>query len=63
MCYLRDDAASNYDRKTNARPIDSIHDILRCLSLVQYLLEDRNANMRELTHMRLKGADGLSNLL
>ena len=34
---------SNYDRKTDARPIDTIHDILRCLSLVQSVLKGRKA--------------------
>ena len=32
-----------YDRKTAARPFDTIHDILRCLSLAQSLLKGRNA--------------------
>ena len=32
-----------YDRKTAARPFDTIHDILRCLSLAQSILKGRNA--------------------
>ena len=48
----------------DARPFDTINDILRCLSLVQSLYEDRNApnwRKREPTHMRLSGTDKLSN--
>ena len=36
-------SALNYDRKTDARPFETIEGILRCLSLVQSLLKDRNA--------------------
>ena len=32
-----------YDRKTAARPFDTIHDILRSLSLVKALIKDQNA--------------------
>ena len=32
-----------YDRKTAARPFDTIHDNLRSLSLVQFLLQGRNS--------------------
>ena len=32
-----------YDRKTAARPFDTIHDILRSLSLAQALLKRRNS--------------------
>ena len=42
-CDLADVPASIYDRKTAARPFDTIHDILRCLSLAQSLLKGRNA--------------------
>ena len=58
-CDLTDFQASIYDRKIDARPFDTIHDILRCLSLVQFLLEDRNAPIwrkREPTHIRLSGS-------
>ena len=57
--------ASIYDRKMDARPFDTIHDILRRLSLVQYLLKGRNAPIRckrEPTHMRLSGTDRLTKL-
>ena len=41
-CDLTDVQASMYERKTAARPFDTIHDILRSLSLVQSLLKGRN---------------------
>ena len=41
-CDLADVPASMYERKMDARPFDTIHDIIQCLSLVQSLLEDRN---------------------
>ena len=44
-CALTDVSASNYNRKTDARPFDTIHDILRCLSLVQSLIKCRNASI------------------
>ena len=53
---------SIYDIKMNAQPFDTIHDILRWLSLVQPLQEDRNAPIwrkREPTHMRLSRTDRL----
>ena len=40
---LTDVPASRYDRKTAARPFDSIHDILRSISLAQSFLKGRNA--------------------
>ena len=43
-CVLTNDSASINDRKTDARPFYTIHDILRCLSLVQLL---RKAEMRQ----------------
>ena len=55
-----------YDRKTAARPFDTIHDILRCLSLAQSLLKGRNAPIwrkRAPTHMTLSGTDGLTRTL
>ena len=55
-CILTDVPASNYATKTDGRPFDTIHDILRCLSRVQSLLKGRNAPIwrkREHTHMRL----------
>ena len=42
-CGLKDVSASIYDRKTDARPFDTIHDILRFLSLAQSLRKSRNA--------------------
>ena len=60
---LTDVPASIYDRKTAARPFDTIHDILRSLSLVQSLLKDRNSpnwRHRAPTHMNLSGTEGLS---
>ena len=61
-CGLTDVPASIYDRKTAARPFDTNHNILRCLSLSQFLLKGRNApiwRMRAPAHMRLLGTDGL----
>ena len=64
-CDLTDVPASIYDRKINARPFDIGRfqkDILRCLSLVRFLLKDRNSPLwrkREPTHMRLSGTDRL----
>ena len=58
---LTDVPASIYDRKMDARPFDTIHDIL--LSLVESLLKGRNASIwrkREPTHMRLSGAHELN---
>ena len=56
--------AKIYDIKPAARPFDMmIHDILRSLRLVEYLLKDRNApiwRQRDPPHMRLLGTDGLS---
>ena len=63
MCDLTDVLASIYDRKMDARPFDTIHDILRCLCLVQSLLEARNAPIwrkRKPTHMRLSETDRLN---
>ena len=60
--YLADVSVSNYDTKTDARPFDTINDILRCLSLVQSLLKGRNPPIwcwRAPTPMRLSGTDGL----
>ena len=54
-----------YDRKNAARPFDTIHDILRSLSLVNSLLKGRNAPIwrkRVPTHMRLSVTDGLNGL-
>ena len=42
-CDLLDVPASIYDRKMDARPFDTINDILRGLSLAQSLLKRRNA--------------------
>ena len=44
-CDSTDVLASMYDRKTAARSFDTIHDILRSLSLAQYFLKGRNANL------------------
>ena len=60
---LTDVPASLHDRKTVARPFDTIHDILQCLSLVQSLLKDQNAPIwrkREPTRTGLSGSDGLN---
>ena len=51
------------DRKTAARPFDTIHDIPRSLSLAESLLKGRNTpilRQREPTQMRLPGTDGLN---
>ena len=62
-CDLTEVKASIYDRKYAARPFDSIHDILRCVSLVQSLQKGRNAPIwrkREPTHLRPSGTDRLT---
>ena len=59
---MTDVQAAMYDRKTAARPFDTISDILRSLSLVQSLLKARNSpNWRERapTHMNLSVTEGL----
>ena len=64
-CGLTDVPGSIYAqfmRKIAAQPFDSIHDALRSLSPVQYLLECRPVpiwRLREPTHIRLPGTDGL----
>ena len=60
---LSDVQASMNDRKTAARPFDTIHDVLPSLSLVQSLRNGRNAPIwrhRVPTHMILSGTDGLN---
>ena len=64
-CHFTDVPAKIYDRTMVARHFDAIHDILRCLGLVQYLLKRQNAPIRrkrEPTHMRLSGTDRLTNV-
>ena len=64
-CDLTDVPASIYE-KMDARPFDPIHDVLRCLSLVQSLLKGRNAPIwrkREQTHMRLLETDRLTPII
>ena len=64
-CNWTDFLASIFDRKMDARPFDTIHDI-RCLSLAQSLLKRRNTSIwrkREPTHMRLSGTGGLNKML
>ena len=56
-------SASIYDRKRNARPFATTHDILWCLRFVQSLLKGRSAPIwrtLEPTHMRLSGTDRLN---
>ena len=63
ISHLTDGQAWNYDRKTDARPFDTIQDILRCLSLVQPLLKGRNAPIwrkRDPMHMRPSRTHGLT---
>ena len=43
MCALTDARASIYDINISARLFDTLHDILRCLGLVQSLLKGQNA--------------------
>ena len=38
----------------DARPFDTIHDVLWCLSLVQSLFKDRNAPIRRIQNRRVK---------
>ena len=60
--YVLFDRCSLYHRNYAARPFDTIHDILRSLSLVQYLPKGRNApiwRQRMPTHMILSGTDRL----
>ena len=42
-CDFTDVSASIYDRKAPARTFDTIHDNLRCLSLVQSILKGQNS--------------------
>ena len=52
-----------YDRKMDARPSDTTHDILWWLSLVQSLFKGRNVPIwrkREPTQMKLSGTDRLN---
>ena len=63
-CDLTDVPASNNDRKTDARPLNTFHDILRFISrdFSVTVLKGRDAPIwrnLELTHIRLSGADGL----
>ena len=61
-CDLTDVSASIYDIKIDARPFDTIHDILRGLSLAQSLFKGRNARLcrkQEPTLIRLSGTDRL----
>ena len=58
---LRDVQALMYDRKTAARPFETIHDILRSLSLVQSLPKARNSpnwRQRAPTHSNMSGTEG-----
>ena len=60
--YVLFDRCSMYDRKNAARPFDTIHDILRSLSLVQSLPKGWNALIWRQpmpTHMILSGTDRL----
>ena len=41
-CDSTDVSASKYDRKPAAQPFNTIHDIIRSLSLMQSLLKGRN---------------------
>ena len=55
---LTDVPALIYDRLKGARPFDTIHEILRCLSLVQTPPRGRNAPIWD-CHVRLSGTDRL----
>ena len=58
-CDLTDVQASIYDRKMDAQSFDTIDDIQRFFSLLQSLLESRNARIgRKLEP--LSGIDGLN---
>ena len=64
MCDLTDVPPSIYDRKIDARPFDTTHDIVRALSRVQSRLEVRKAPIWrkwEPTHMRLSVTHRLRN--
>ena len=55
-CDFTDGPASIFDQNMNARPFDTLHDMLRFLSFVESLIEDRNAPIwrkGEPTHLRL----------
>ena len=54
MFDLTDVSASTYDRRMDARPFDTINDILRCLSLAQSLLKGRNAPIWHIGNRRVK---------
>ena len=53
-CDLTDVTASSYDRKTDARPFDTIHNILQCVNLVQSILRDRNVPIWRIRNRRVK---------
>ena len=53
-CDSTDVSASNYDRKMDARLFDTIHDISRCLRLVQWLLKERNTPIWRIGNRRVK---------
>ena len=64
---LTDFPSSIYDIKSAAQPFDTIHDILRSLSLAKFLLKDRNASIWRIENREVKplwrgGKEGLSNL-
>ena len=65
-CDSTDVSAPIYDRKTTARPFDTIHGIIRCLSLVQSLFKGPNASIwhqRGPMRMKLSGTDELTHLI
>ena len=53
-CDLKDVPASMHHRKTAARLFDIIYDILRSLSLTQYLPKRRNAPIWRIGNRRVK---------
>ena len=53
-CDLIDVTASIYDIKIHARPFDTTHDILRCLSFVKSLFKDRNAPFWRIGNRRVQ---------
>ena len=52
-CDLTNVRASIYERKIDARPFDTTHDVLRCLSFVQSLFKDRNERIWRIGNRRV----------
>ena len=54
--HLTDVPASIYDRKMDARPFHTAHNILGCLSFVQSLFKDRNTPIWRIENQRVNSS-------